>query len=92
LTLTGWDPNYRDGYVQNWNLSIQRELMKNLVLETAYIGSKGTSLFYAVNVNQPYPVGGLLGSGSQQSAGCIRRSPISRANKTAAIRTSMRFR
>jgi len=41
--------------------------MKDLVLETAYTGSKGTSLFYALNVNQPYPVGGLLGSGSQQS-------------------------
>jgi hypothetical protein len=67
LTLTGWDPNYRDGYVQNWNFSIQRELMRDLVVETAYLGSKGSKLFFADNVNQAYPVGGLLGSGSQQS-------------------------
>jgi hypothetical protein len=67
LTITGWDPNYRDGYVQNWNVSVQQELMKDLALELAYIGSKGTKLFLGNNVNQAFPVGGLLGSGSQQS-------------------------
>src|SRR5215831_18024737 len=32
LSFTGWDPNYRDGYVQNWNLTVQRELMPDLAL------------------------------------------------------------
>src|SRR6185369_13319093 len=36
-------------------------------LEVAYIGSKGTKLFLSPNVNQAFPLGGLLGSGSQQS-------------------------
>src|ERR1051326_5979350 len=49
LTMTGWDPNYRDGYVQNWNLTVQRELMNDLALEVAYTGSKGTKLFFAEN-------------------------------------------
>ena len=68
LTLTGWDPNYKDGYVQNWNFSIQRQLMTDLVLETAYIGSKGTRLFFADNVNQAYVIGGALGSAPAQQA------------------------
>jgi trimeric autotransporter adhesin len=46
-TLTnnyGVDPNYRLGYVQVWNLNIQRDLGKNLLLNVGYQGSKGTAL------------------------------------------------
>ncbi len=31
-------------YVQNWNLSVQQELVKNLTMEVRYVGSKGTKL------------------------------------------------
>jgi hypothetical protein len=37
-------PNYRDGNVQQWNLDIQHEIAKNLVLDWGYVGSKGTHL------------------------------------------------
>jgi len=37
-------PNYRDGYEQQWNLDLQHEVTKNLVLDWAYVGSKGTHL------------------------------------------------
>lgn len=40
----GVDPNYRLGYVQIWNLNIQRELRPDLVLNVDYTGSKGTHL------------------------------------------------
>ncbi len=40
----GVDPNYRLGYVQLWNLNIQRELKWNLLLNVGYSGSKGTGL------------------------------------------------
>ena len=40
----GVDPNYRLGYVQMWNLNIQRELPKSVVLNVGYTGSKGTGL------------------------------------------------
>ncbi len=37
--------NTKIPYVQNWNLSVSYELMRNMVLEAAYVGSKGTRLF-----------------------------------------------
>ena len=38
------DPNYRLGYVQIWNLDVQRELRPDLVLNLDYTGTKGSHL------------------------------------------------
>jgi trimeric autotransporter adhesin len=38
------DPNYRLGYVQIWNLDIQRQLPGNVQLNVGYNGAKGTDL------------------------------------------------
>ncbi len=38
------DPNYRLGYVQIWNLDIQRQLPGGVVMNLDYNGSKGTRL------------------------------------------------
>ena len=38
------DRHYRVGYVQNWNLTVEQELHRGLVLETSYAGAKGTRL------------------------------------------------
>lgn len=38
------DPNYRIGYVQIWNLDIQRQLPGNIQLNIGYNGAKGTRL------------------------------------------------
>ena len=40
----GVDPNYRMGYVQIWNLNIQRELRGDVLLNLDYTGTKGTHL------------------------------------------------
>jgi hypothetical protein len=40
----GVDPNYALGYVQVWNVNIQRELPGSTVLNVGYTGSKGTRL------------------------------------------------
>ncbi len=40
----GLDPNFRLGYVQIWNLDIQRQLKWNIQLNVGYNGSKGTHL------------------------------------------------
>lgn len=51
------DPNLRDAYVQQWNLNLQFALSHGFMLETAYVGSKGTRLPGATNPNQA-PEGG----------------------------------
>ena len=39
------DPNYgKSPYVQQWNFNVQRELVKNLVLDVGYVGNKSTGL------------------------------------------------
>ena len=36
------DPNFRVGYSQNWQLSVQRDLPGGLVVTAMYLGTKGT--------------------------------------------------
>ena len=43
-------------YVQSWNLTIEREIGRGTVLETGYVGSKGTHLGRRYNINQPFRV------------------------------------
>ena len=38
------DPNYRLGYVQIWNLNIQREIRPTLLVNVDYTGTKGSRL------------------------------------------------
>ena len=53
-----FDPNYTDGYVQSYNLNIQREIVPSMVLMVGYFGSKGTHLRTELNLNQPLTPGG----------------------------------
>jgi hypothetical protein len=39
-------------YMQQWNLSVQKELPSHIVLSAAYVGSKGTHLTLINNLNQ----------------------------------------
>ena len=47
--------NLRTPYMQHWNLSVQQQLGRSRVLEVAYVGSKGTKLLTARDINQPQP-------------------------------------
>ena len=47
------DPNLRTPYIQNYNLNIQRELFRNVVMEVGYVGSTGKKLFRYRDINQP---------------------------------------
>ena len=47
-----FDNNLRTPYVQNWNLSVQRELPGAFTLDVRYVGTKGTKLVRSVNVNE----------------------------------------
>ena len=76
----GTNPYNTTPYLQQWNLSIQREIMKNTVLTIAYVGSHGVHLLGQRDSNPPAPVGGLTGAGtggfnSAAAKPCIPRSP-----------------
>ncbi len=47
--------NLRTPYIQQWNLNIQQQVGKGRVLEVGYVGSKGTKLYSARDINQPAP-------------------------------------
>ena len=38
------DPNMRDSYIQQWNLNLQKKIWGGFVIDTGYVGSKGTRL------------------------------------------------
>jgi hypothetical protein len=50
--LATFDPHNRVPRLFEWNFAVQRELVANMALEAAYVGSKGTHLesFYPFNV------------------------------------------
>jgi hypothetical protein len=53
-SITEVEPSdHPNGYVQQWNLSVQRELPAGFFLSVAYVGSKGTHLDqYSQQINQ----------------------------------------
>jgi hypothetical protein len=48
-------PKFRQPYVQQWNLDVQRELPWNIIADVGYYGAKGTHLLSVVDINQPVP-------------------------------------
>lgn len=54
------DPNFDNPYVQSYNLNIEEQLTPSTGLTVGYIGSKGTHLRIARNINQQELVGGAL--------------------------------
>ena len=65
--------NFKDAYMQQWNLDTQVELKHDLLLDVAYVGSKGTRLIVARDINQsalggtpPFPAfGGITMNSSE---------------------------
>ncbi len=59
----GWTaipaPGFRDTYLQQWNLTIQRQLWSQTALELGYVGSRGVRLTSQVGANHLAPVYGL---------------------------------
>jgi len=65
LSLRGSPVNFKTPYNTEWDLDIQHEVRRNLVVDVGYYGSKGTHLLGIADINQPLPgaaaaVGGVL--------------------------------
>jgi len=48
-------PDGPNAYVQQWNLTVEREFSKNNLLSLSYVGNKGTHNMYTSNINQADP-------------------------------------
>jgi len=48
-------PDLSTGYLQHWNLDVQRQLSPSTMVSVAYAGSKGTHLIRSRDLNQPPP-------------------------------------
>jgi Carboxypeptidase regulatory-like domain/TonB dependent receptor len=57
-----FDPNFKDAYAQDWNLTIQHAFTNATSLQVAYVGSRGTHLQQVLNQNQPAVVNGFYQS------------------------------
>jgi hypothetical protein len=51
-TIFAVDPKLRTPYVENWNLNIQQELARDMVLQIAYVANHGVNLFSVTDINQ----------------------------------------
>jgi hypothetical protein len=48
-----FDQNIKTPYMENYNLNIQQQIAKNVVLEVGYVGSEGHRLWRFFDLNQP---------------------------------------
>ncbi|MGA3177154.1 MAG: TonB-dependent receptor [Candidatus Acidiferrum sp.] len=49
----GVDPHMRSPYLQNYNLNLQQQLTRKVVLQVGYVGSAGHKLLNFTDINQP---------------------------------------
>jgi hypothetical protein len=56
----GVNRNLPTPYRQQWSFGVQRELIKNLLLDVSYLGSNGEHLPLRYNINQPTPAAGAI--------------------------------
>ncbi len=55
ITVITFDPDFRNGVSQQWNLNIQREFLGSYLATAAYVGSKGNHLFMEHQLNPALP-------------------------------------
>lgn len=53
VALVAVTPDLKNSYAQQYTLTLERELTRDIGLRISYIGSKGTQLAYRRDVNQP---------------------------------------
>jgi outer membrane receptor protein involved in Fe transport len=58
MTVNGYDPHAKTPSLQSYNMTLERQLGARLVLEIAYVGSKGTHLGRQFDLNQPFRIPG----------------------------------
>lgn len=68
VQLRSWTNRYTLPYVQQWTLSLQKELTPGLLWEVNYVGNHGVKLWGVYEGNQPVPGPGAVNSRRPLSA------------------------
>jgi hypothetical protein len=59
LSVNSLDPVYKIPMIQTYSIGVQRELLSNTAVDISYVGTRGTQLDRARDINQPMPAGGF---------------------------------
>jgi hypothetical protein len=51
-SINEFDPHLRQPYVQSWSLGLQREVLKDTVLDVRYVGNHGVGLWRKESINE----------------------------------------
>ncbi len=81
-TLVSWQQHFRTGYVQQWIMSLQREIMKDSLLEVNYVGNHAIGLGASYPANNPQPGPGAIAA--RRPLAAFTRAPVFRAAPWAA--------
>lgn len=63
-TPRGINPDYQQPEFYQYNLTLERELLRDLVWEIGYVGSQGRFLGLRYNINAPVPTGAVTTTGT----------------------------
>ncbi len=59
-TINAVASNRTNGYMQQWNFTLEGEVAKNTALRASYVGNKGTNIDRQDNLNDPGPGPGVV--------------------------------
>ena len=59
-SVNAWARDHTTGYMQEWNFTLEGEVLRNTALRASYVGNKGTHLDRNININDPVPAPGLI--------------------------------
>ena len=82
--LQSWADHMSTPYVEEWNLTVEKQLPWSVAWETSYVGSKGMHLWTALQGNQPL----TNGPGSPTTRRPLARYTVASVNQTVPIGTS----
>jgi Carboxypeptidase regulatory-like domain len=80
------NPNLKTGYVQQWNLNIQRQIARNTILDVGYVANRGVKLFFQTNLDQSHIYdNGFLTAFNQIAGNLTNLSAVPFNNPIASI-------
>ena len=90
--LTAVHRGFTSDYVQQWNLNLQQEVMRNTRLEVSYLGSKGTHLRLIRDINARAPSPAANGPRPFPAFGRINQNENSSSSNYHALWLSLERR